>query len=251
MSLEKEEIRDIEQVKELIKSYPDFPSEGVLFRDIFPIFQNPSALDCLLNNLVEQALEFAKKQGSIKIDAVVGLDARGFLFGPTLALKLQAKFVPVRKVGKLPGQTIKFTYVKEYGQDVMEIQADAILKDEKVLIVDDLLATGGTCSAAENLVSQLGATVVLNQFVIELSDLKGRDLLTAPIYSILSFGAWIHHLKKVTESLRFRIVRDDTESQTAISGLGRRVGQLDAGQTENAEYQGTKPDQSPHVRLAS
>ncbi|PVU92808.1 hypothetical protein BB561_003616 [Smittium simulii] len=184
---DQQEFNTIEDVKTLVGTYLDFPSEGIVFRDIFPIFRNPSALDCLLNTLVKEALDFAKKASSTKIDVVVGLDARGFLFGPTLALKLNAKFVPVRKAGKLPGVTIKHSYQKEYGSDELEIQADAILKGEKVLIVDDLLATGGTCKAAEALVEKLGATVVLNQFVIELVDLKGRDILSAPIYSAIKY----------------------------------------------------------------
>ncbi|OMH84357.1 Adenine phosphoribosyltransferase [Zancudomyces culisetae] len=177
----------IEKVKSLIKTYPDFPQEGILFRDIFPIFQIPAAVDCLINYLAELALEEAKSAKCGKIDVVVGLDARGFLFGPSLAIKLGAKFVPIRKRGKLPGPTIKYEYQKEYGLDVLEIQSDAILPGENVLIVDDLLATGGTCGAAEKLVLNLGGRVILNQFVIELVGLGGRKSLSGKTMSVMEF----------------------------------------------------------------
>ncbi|OLY84194.1 Adenine phosphoribosyltransferase [Smittium mucronatum] len=177
----------IEQVKALVRDYPDFPKKGILFRDIFPIFLNPPALNCLLNHMVDVSVSFAQKLDNHRINAVVGLDARGFLFGPTLALKLNAKFVPIRKSGKLPGSLVKTTYEKEYGSDTVEIQADSILPTDNVLIVDDLLATGGTCKAAETLISKLGATVVLSLFVIELTDLKGKELLSSPTHSIIEY----------------------------------------------------------------
>ncbi|PWA02904.1 hypothetical protein BB558_000942 [Smittium angustum] len=177
----------IESVKALVKDYPDFPKDGILFKDIFPIFQNHRALDCLLNHMADEAITFSKKLNGSKIDAVVGLDARGFLFGPTLALKLEAKFVPIRKRGKLPGILVSASYEKEYGVDIVEIQADSINQGDNVLIVDDLLATGGTCRAAEDLIKKLGANVVLNQFVIELCELNGRDILEAPIHSVIKY----------------------------------------------------------------
>ncbi|OMJ08742.1 Adenine phosphoribosyltransferase [Smittium culicis] len=177
----------IEKVKALVADYQDFPKEGILFRDIFPIFLNPQALDCLLNHMVKVSVEFASKLAEKKIHAVVGLDARGFLFGPTLALKLNAKFVPIRKSGKLPGTLVNTTYEKEYGADTVEIQSNSILNGENVLIVDDLLATGGTCRAAEELIAKLGANVVLNLFVIELSGLSGRSILKSPIHSVIEY----------------------------------------------------------------
>ncbi|KAJ2663687.1 adenine phosphoribosyltransferase [Coemansia sp. RSA 1200] len=170
----------IEQVKELIKEYPDFPSEGILFRDIFPIFQKPEAVECLANHFVERIRALGKS-----VEVVVGLDARGFLFGPLIAIKLGVAFVPVRKRGKLPGEVVKATYMKEYGEDVFEMQADAIKAGQNVVIVDDLLATGGSCKAAETLVKKLNGSVVLDAFVINLAGLEGHKQLTAPVYALI------------------------------------------------------------------
>ncbi|KAJ2727140.1 adenine phosphoribosyltransferase [Coemansia sp. Benny D115] len=170
----------IEQVKALVREYPDFPSKGILFRDIFPIFQQPEAVECLVGHFVEriQAL-------STKTDVVVGLDARGFLFGPLIAIKLGVPFAPVRKRGKLPGATVSVTYMKEYGPDVFEMQADAIEAGKNVVIIDDLLATGGSCKAAEDLVGQLKGNVILNAFVINLVGLEGEKQLRAPVYALI------------------------------------------------------------------
>ncbi|KAJ2233585.1 adenine phosphoribosyltransferase [Coemansia sp. RSA 1722] len=170
----------IEQVKALVREYPDFPSKGILFRDIFPIFQHPEAVECLVNHFVDYI-----KALNQQVDVVVGLDARGFLFGPLIAIKLGVPFAPVRKRGKLPGQVVSATYVKEYGPDVFEMQADAIEKGMNVVIVDDLLATGGSCKAAEDLVSQMNGNVVLDAFVISLVDLDGHKQLKAPVYALI------------------------------------------------------------------
>ncbi|KAJ2766972.1 adenine phosphoribosyltransferase [Coemansia nantahalensis] len=170
----------IDQVKELVREFPDFPSEGILFRDIFPIFREPEAVECLVGHFVEQV----RGLGS-PIDAVVGLDARGFLFGPLIALRLGVAFVPVRKGGKLPGGVVQAKYQKEYGVDVFEMHADGIQAGQSVVIVDDLLATGGSCRAAEELVGMLGGTVVLNAFVISLEGLEGRKQLKAPVYALI------------------------------------------------------------------
>ncbi|KAI9504088.1 adenine phosphoribosyltransferase [Coemansia spiralis] len=170
----------IEQVKALIREYPDFPSEGILFRDIFPIFQQPEAVVCLTDHFVERIKGLGKR-----IDVVVGLDARGFLFGPLIAIKLGVAFVPVRKRGKLPGEVVDVTYMKEYGEDIFQMQAEGIKAGQNVVIVDDLLATGGSCKAAEELVAKLKGTVVLNAFVISLEGLEGHKKLSAPVYSLI------------------------------------------------------------------
>ncbi|KAJ1731496.1 adenine phosphoribosyltransferase [Coemansia biformis] len=170
----------IEQVKALVREFPDFPSEGILFRDIFPIFREPEAVECLVGHFVERVVGLGQR-----VDAVVGLDARGFLFGPLIAQQLGVAFVPVRKGGKLPGNVVRVTYQKEYGPDVFEMQADAIEAGQTVVIVDDLLATGGSCRAAEELVAKLHGRVALNAFVISLEGLEGRKQLKAPVYALL------------------------------------------------------------------
>ncbi|KAI8326220.1 adenine phosphoribosyltransferase [Martensiomyces pterosporus] len=170
----------IEQVKALIREYPDFPSKGILFRDIFPIFHHPEAVECLVDHFVERVKALDKTA-----DVVVGLDARGFLFGPLIAIKLGVSFVPVRKRGKLPGEVVSATYMKEYGPDVFEMQADAIKAGQNVVIVDDLLATGGSCKAAEELVGALKGNVILDAFVISLAGLEGEKKLRAPVYALM------------------------------------------------------------------
>ncbi|KAJ1760139.1 adenine phosphoribosyltransferase [Coemansia sp. RSA 2523] len=169
----------IEQVKALVREYPDFPSTGILFRDIFPIFQEPEAVSCLVSHFVERIRTFGQ------VDVVVGLDARGFLFGPQIAQQLGVAFVPVRKGGKLPGSVNRVTYEKEYGADVFEMQQDGVQKGQRVVIVDDLLATGGSCRAGEELVAKAGAHVVLNAFVIALVGLEGEKQLKAPVYALI------------------------------------------------------------------
>ncbi|KAJ2820004.1 adenine phosphoribosyltransferase [Coemansia erecta] len=169
----------IEQVKGLVREYPDFPSEGILFRDIFPIFHEPEAVSCLVDHFVERI------RAAGPVDVVVGLDARGFLFGPLIAVQLGVRFVPVRKRGKLPGRVERVTYQKEYGPDVFEMQADGVAWGQRVVIVDDLLATGGSCRAAEELVAKLGGQVVLNAFVIALAGLEGHKKLSGPMYALM------------------------------------------------------------------
>ncbi|KAI9482197.1 adenine phosphoribosyltransferase [Coemansia sp. RSA 989] len=170
----------IEQVKALVREYPDFPTEGILFRDIFPIFREPEAVECLVNHFAEKIRSL-----SASVDVVVGLDARGFLFGPLLAMKLNVPFAPVRKRGKLPGKVCQASYAKEYGLDVFEMQEEAVESGQNVVIVDDLLATGGSCKAAEALVEKRGGNVLLNAFVISLAGLEGHKKLHAPVYSLI------------------------------------------------------------------
>ncbi|MPN02137.1 Adenine phosphoribosyltransferase [bioreactor metagenome] len=157
--------------KEKIRVIPNFPSEGIRFKDITTLLKDGAAFRCAINELTGQ---FEDKN----IDFVVGPEARGFAIGAPVAYVLGAGFVPVRKPGKLPAETIDYSYDLEYGKDTLEIHKDAIRKGSRVLIVDDLLATGGTTRATINLVEALGGKVVGLAFVIELSYLNGRRLLS-------------------------------------------------------------------------
>ncbi|MFA4854831.1 MAG: adenine phosphoribosyltransferase [Candidatus Omnitrophota bacterium] len=164
-----------------IRNIPDFPKPGILFRDITTLIQDKAAFKKAVDLL-------AKKYKNLKIDKVVGVEARGFIFGASLAYKIGAGFVPVRKKGKLPHETISTTYELEYGTDTLEIHKDAVTPGEKVLIIDDLLATGGTVRAVIDLVEQLGGAILGIGFVIELVDLGGKDKLKEyPMYSLVKF----------------------------------------------------------------
>ena len=157
--------------KSYIRDVPDFPKPGILFKDITPLLQEPFALKMAADALVEGLADKG-------IDKVVGMESRGFLFGPMLAERLGAGFVPIRKPGKLPYKTLNESYDLEYGTDTLEIHVDGIEKGDKVLIHDDVLATGGTALAATKLVENLGGVVVQCNFLIELSFLNGREKLT-------------------------------------------------------------------------
>ncbi|MCR4337966.1 MAG: adenine phosphoribosyltransferase, partial [Candidatus Omnitrophica bacterium] len=160
---------------------PNFPKEGIIFKDITTLLRNPDAFQEAVNRLAE-------KFENEKIDHVVGVESRGFIFGSVLAYKLKAGFVPVRKKGKLPYETKSVTYELEYGTDTLEIHKDAILPGQRVLIVDDLLATGGTIKAVVDLVKGLGADVLGVAFLIELTFLKGKEKIKDfPIYSIIEY----------------------------------------------------------------
>ncbi|QFU22276.1 adenine phosphoribosyltransferase [Shewanella eurypsychrophilus] len=159
-------------IKQSIKTIPDYPKAGILFRDVTSLLETPVAYKATIDLLVEEY----KAQGFTKI---VGTEARGFLFGAPLALELGVGFVPVRKPGKLPRATISESYDLEYGQDVLEIHTDAITADDKVLVVDDLLATGGTIEATVKLIRRLGGAVNHAAFVISLPDLGGEKKLEA------------------------------------------------------------------------
>lgn len=173
-----------ESIKEFIantiRTIPDFPKEGIQFKDITTLLQDKKALK-LTSFMLERPFT------NTHIDIIVGLESRGFLFGTNLAQDLNAAFVPVRKPGKLPHETISESYELEYGTDQMEIHKDAIFEGAKVIIHDDLIATGGTASAASKLVQRLGGEVIGYSFILELSALKGRDLLIpgVPVESIL------------------------------------------------------------------
>lgn len=171
-----------------IRDVPDFPKPGILFKDISPILSDPALLRHAMNALT--ATSGGKKIDKVvgKIDKVVGIDARGFIFAAPVALNLDAGFVPVRKKGKLPWETHAMAYSLEYGENIVEIHKDAILPGESVLLIDDLLATGGTAAAAIKLINQLEADLVGASFLIELSELGGRALLgDTPVNAIISY----------------------------------------------------------------
>lgn len=152
-----------------LRSIPDFPIPGILFRDVTTLFKNPACL----KELEDALYEIYKDKGITK---VVGIESRGFIVGASLAIRLGAGFVPVRKPGKLPAETVQESYQKEYGVDTIEIHKDAIEANDVVLIHDDLLATGGTMLAAYNLVQKFAPKATYVNFIIELIDLKGRDI---------------------------------------------------------------------------
>lgn len=157
-------------LKQYIRDIPDFPKEGILFRDITTLLKDRAAL----NSTIDLMYEYYREQS---IDQIIGIESRGFIFGAPLAYRLGTGFVPVRKPGKLPHVTEKVSYQLEYGTDSLEIHKDSLAEGQKVLIVDDLLATGGTAAAVAQLVEKLGARVAGLGFIIELSFLNGRDKL--------------------------------------------------------------------------
>lgn len=158
-------------IDRLVRPIEDWPEPGVTFRDITPLLADPVALASVMDGLVALAREFGP------VDAVLGIEARGFLFGPSVALRLGAGFVPVRKAGKLPFISLSTSYELEYGSAVLEMHTDALRQGDRVIVVDDVLATGGTMRAAADLVRQAGGTVAGNLVVIELLALDGRARL--------------------------------------------------------------------------
>ena len=171
---------EINSIKNAIRSIPDFPKPGILFRDITPLLVDPQKFKSCIDFFVRHTPE--------KIDTVISIESRGFILGSALAYALKAGFVPIRKAGKLPHATLKSSYNLEYGQAVIEIHADAIAKGANILLVDDVLATGGTAEAAIGLVKKFGARICGVYFLIELTDLKGRERLSGhPVQSLVSF----------------------------------------------------------------
>ena len=164
----------IDFVKSKVRNIPDFPVKGIQFKDLTTAFKDPEALQIMCDALTE----LYKDKGITK---VVGIEARGFIFGAILAARLGAGFVPLRKPGKLPAKTIKRTYMKEYGEDTIEIHEDSINENDVVLMHDDLLATGGTMAAALSLVKTMNPKKVYINFICELIDLKGRKLFPADV----------------------------------------------------------------------
>jgi len=174
---------DDNELKSMIRTVPDFPKKGIMFRDITTILQNKNGFGYVID-------KFYERYKDNDIDIVVGIESRGFIFGATLAYRLGCSFVPVRKEGKLPHHTMKEEYSLEYDSAVIEIHKDAIAQGQKVLIVDDLVATGGTCIAAINLVKKLGGKIVECAFVIDLPDLKGKEKIEnhgAKVFSLVEF----------------------------------------------------------------
>lgn len=170
-----------QELKSLIRDVPNFPKKGIIFKDITPILKHPEALQFAIDEMADFLKDF-------HLDQIVGIESRGFIFSPILAYKLKAGFVPVRKPGKLPAETLRMAYQLEYGENELEIHRDAILQGMKVAVVDDLLATGGTAQAAIRLVENLGGEVVAVAFLVELGFLKGRDKLSGyNVFSILKY----------------------------------------------------------------
>jgi len=168
-------------LKQYIRTIPDYPQPGILFRDITPLLQDAAALRFAVETM-------ANRYKGAQIDQVVGIESRGFIFGTPLAYLLGTGFVPVRKKGKLPADVIAVEYDLEYGTNILEMHTDAIRAGQRVLVVDDLLATGGTTAGTIKLVQQLGAEVVSLAFLIELAGLAGRSRLTGhDVFSLLSF----------------------------------------------------------------
>lgn len=159
-------------VQDYIRTIPDFPHAGIMFRDVTTLFADPRGFRMAVDQMLHP-------YAGVEIDKVVGLEARGFILGGAIAHQLSKGFVPVRKKGKLPGDTIAQDYTLEYGEATVEIHKDAILPGERVLVVDDLLATGGTAEAGIKLIEQLGGIVLSTTFVIDLPDLGGRARLEA------------------------------------------------------------------------
>jgi len=169
------------KLKDYIRNIPDFPKPGILFRDITTLLKDKDAFKHAIDALV-------RKYKNKKIDVVVAVEARGFVLGGTIAYKIGAGFVPVRKKGKLPWKTHSVTYSLEYGTDSLEMHSDAIKPKTRVLIVDDLIATGGTVKAVADLVKNLKGKIVGIAFLIELTDLKGRNKLKGyPVYSLIKY----------------------------------------------------------------
>ena len=172
---------NIAELKNIIRDVPDFPKEGIIFKDITTLLKDPIAFKSSTDLLLEECRKYS-------VDKVVGIESRGFILGTYIALELQAGFVPIRKPGKLPAETVSESYELEYGTDSIEMHKDAINQGEKVIIIDDLLATGGTAQAACNLVEKCGGEPVLAAFLIELTFLHGRDKLKGRnVFTLLDF----------------------------------------------------------------
>jgi adenine phosphoribosyltransferase len=171
----------VEQLKKAIRDVPDFPKKGILFKDITTLCKDPALFQRMVDILAHRYIGKG-------IDLVVGIEARGFIIGAALAYKLGAGIVLVRKPGKLPHKTHKASYSLEYGTDTLEIHQDAIEPGQKVIIADDLLATGGTAEAVAGLVNKMHGKIVECAFIVELDDLKGREKLApAPVFSLIKY----------------------------------------------------------------
>ncbi|MCL2199477.1 MAG: adenine phosphoribosyltransferase [Defluviitaleaceae bacterium] len=168
------------ELKKHVRDILDFPIPGILFRDITTVLKEPDTLKAAVD-------EMAALLDGVEFDAVLGPESRGFIFGMPLAYNLGKGFVPVRKLGKLPGETVQKKYDLEYGSAVIEIHKDAVTKGKRFVLIDDLLATGGTAKATVELVEEMGGVVVASVFFIELEDLKGREILSGDVRSLLKY----------------------------------------------------------------
>ncbi|MFZ0311697.1 MAG: adenine phosphoribosyltransferase [Candidatus Korobacteraceae bacterium] len=170
-----------DDLKKLIREVPDFPKPGILFYDITTLLKDRRGFSRLIDALTEHYINY-------DIELVLGIEARGFIFGPALAYRLNAGFVPVRKPKKLPAEVLQWKYDLEYGQDTLEIHRDAIQPGQRIIICDDLLATGGTAKATADMATQLGGNICGMGFVVELDGLKGRDKLKGyDVFSLLHY----------------------------------------------------------------
>ncbi len=171
---------DIKKIEDTIVTVPDFPIKGILFRDITPLFQKPE----LVNEIIDI---FYEKIKDLDIDVIIGPESRGFLFGVPLSLKMNKPFVMARKPGKLPRETISYKYSLEYGTNEIQIHKDSIKPGQRILVIDDLLATGGTVDAINHLVIENGAKVVANFFLIELEGLADKSKLAGEVFSVIHY----------------------------------------------------------------
>ena len=171
----------MKKIEDYIRSIPDFPEEGIIFRDVTSVLQDEEGLKLAIDSMI-------KLLDGVDFDVIAGAEARGFMFGMPIAYALGKPFVPVRKAGKLPCETVSQDYALEYGTATIEIHKDAICPGQKVVLVDDLIATGGTIEAAAKLVEKLGGEVVKVIFLIELAGLKGREKLSAyDVASVITY----------------------------------------------------------------
>lgn len=168
-------------IKSKIRTIPDYPKKGIMFRDITTLIKDPVGFRLVIDNLTQRYIT-----GKVKFDVIVGIESRGFIIGGALAYALGKGFIPIRKKGKLPAETVKQEYTLEYGTDVIEIHKDAFGKGTKVLLVDDLLATGGTALASATLIEKLGGKIAEIAFVVDLPDVGGAKRLKAKGYKIYS-----------------------------------------------------------------
>jgi adenine phosphoribosyltransferase len=170
-------------IKTLIRDIPDFPKKGIMFRDITTLLKNPEGLKYVIDKLTQECQKLDKLP-----EYIVGIESRGFIFAPALAYQINAGFIPVRKKGKLPAAVYSVEYDLEYGTDTLQIHQDALPQGAKVMIVDDLMATGGTAKATADLLSNIDAEIVACSFIIELTALKGREKLpNIPIITLVEY----------------------------------------------------------------
>lgn len=170
----------MDHVRQLIRDIPDFPQPGIIFKDITPVLKDADAFQATIDALIAAQVE-------TPFDVILGIESRGFIFAAAMAMRMGKGFIPVRKPGKLPYEVVRESYSLEYGTNTLEIHTDAIQPGQRVLVVDDVLATGGTAAAAGKLVAALGGEVAAYTFVIELAFLGGRARLNAPVNSLLIY----------------------------------------------------------------